>query len=233
MKNISIANILGIIISIGVLLSIPQIVNWVFQNHFENNILPNNPRADFNMVFDDSRISFDKNFMLGIWTLILVMFVYLNFLDFRLKSINEGRLPNRKMQLRIFMQRIIAYIIIFLALPMNLLVFDKGSYGEMLSLSDKIILSSFILMMFNSISLLPYLSQRNIAPFFKLKDVLIFNVGMISCMALLFYLGISQYVAPAISGILSGFAFVKKMTDAWNHFENYFDIKGKRFHEMM
>ncbi|UQB69670.1 hypothetical protein [Epilithonimonas zeae] len=233
MKNIPIANILGVIISIGVLLSVPQIVNWVFQNHFENNILPYSPRAEFEMYFDESRISFDKNFMFGIWILILVMFVYLIFLDFRLKSVNESRLPNRKLQLSIFMKRIIAYIIIFLALPMNLLVFDKGSSSEMLSLSDKMILSSFILMMFNSVSLLPYLSQRNIATFFKLKDVLIFNVGMIICMTLLFYLGVSQYVAPAISGILSGFAFVKKMTETWNHIENYFDIKGKRFHEMM
>lgn len=232
MKNISIIHILGLLASIAILLTVPQIVNWVFQNHFESNILPNNPRADFNLLFDDSRISYDKNFMIGIWLVIFGIFMYLIFLDFKLKSINDTKEPIRNLQLSIFMQRIIAYLIIFVAFPMNFVVFDKRSSSELLSFSDKMILPSFMLVMFNSVALLPYLSQRNIAPFFKLKDVLIFNLGIVISMTIMLYLGVSQYLAPAISGILAGFAFFKKMTDAWNHIENYFEIKEKRFNEM-
>lgn len=130
------------------------------------------------------------------------------------------------------MLRVFAYAIIFVAFPMNLLVFDKGSSGELLSFSDKIILSSFVLVMLNALALIPYLAQRNIALFFKLKDVLIYNVGMVVCMLVLLYLGVSQYMAPAIAGLLSGFGFLKKMLDAWDHINEFFDIKDKRIHEM-
>lgn len=230
MKNISILNILGLLISIAVLLAIPQIVDWVFQNHFEKNILPEQPYAQFEYFFDEARISFDKKFMTGIWLVIAAMFLYHIYLDFRLS--NHEASQNRTIQFSIFMQRIFAYIFIFSALPLNLLIFDKGFSSEVLSFSDKMILSSFILIMFNSVALFPYLAQRNIAPFFKLKDVLIFNTGMIVSMMILIYLGVSQFVAPAIAGILSGFGFVKKMTEVWKDIENYFGIKGKRFHEM-
>lgn len=218
-------------VSIGILFSVDSVVNWVFQNHFEKNILPFNSTAQFEMYFSESRISFDKNFMYGIWVFIIGMFLLLIFLDFRLSSINESHSPDRKKQLRIFMLRVFAYVFIFVAFPMNLLIFDKGS-TEMLSFSDKMILSSFVLVMLNALSLIPYLSQRNIAHFFKFKDVLIYNVGMIVCMLVLLYLGVSQYIAPAIAGLLSSFGFFKKMLDAWNHIDEYFDIKGKRIHEM-
>lgn len=232
MKNISVINILCLIVSIGILFSVDSVVNWAFQNHFEKNILPFSPHAEFEMYFSESRISYDRNFMYGIWGFILSLFLLLIFLDFRLISINKSHSPDRKKQLSIFMLRVFAYAFIFVAFPMNLLIFDKGSSAEMLSFSDKMILSSFVLVMLNAVSLIPYLSQRNIAQFFKLKDVLIYNVGMIVCMLVLLYLGVSQYVAPAIAGLLSSFGFLKKMLDAWNHIDEYFDIKGKRIYEM-
>lgn len=232
MKNISIVNILCLMVSIGILFAVDSVVNWVFQHHFEKNILPFSPHAQFEMYFSESRISFDKNFMYGIWVFITSMFLLLIFLDFRLISINKSHSPDRKKQLSIFMLRVFAYVFVFVAFPMNLLIFDKGSSAEMLSLSDKLALSSFILVMLNALSLIPYLSQRNIAQFFKLKDVLIYNVGMVVCMFVLLYLGVNQYIAPAIAGLLSSFGFLKKMLDAWNHIDEYFDIKGKRIHEM-
>ncbi|MBV6881263.1 hypothetical protein NG800_015185 [Epilithonimonas ginsengisoli] len=232
MKNISVINILCLIVSIGILFSVDPVVNWVFQHHFEKNILPFSPHAEFEMYFSESRISYDRNFMYGIWGFILSLFLLLIFLDFRLSYINDSNSPDRKRQLSIFMLRVFAYAFIFVAFPMNLLIFDKGSSAEMLSFSDKMILSSFILVMLNAGSLIPYLSQRNIAQFFKLKDVLIYNIGMIVCMLVLLYLGVSQYVAPAIAGLLSSFGFLKKMLDAWNHIDEYFDIKGKRIYEM-
>jgi len=232
MKNISVINILCLIVSIGILFSIDPVVNWVFQHHFEKNVLPSRPDAQFEMYFSESRISFDKNFMYGIWIFITSIFLSLIFLDLRLISINKSDSPDRKKQLSIFMLRAFAYIFIFVAFPMNLLIFDKGSSAEMLSFSDKMILSSFILVMLNALSLIPYLSQRNIAQFLKLKDVLIYNIGMIVCMLVLLYLGVSQSIAPAIAGLLSSIGFLKKMLDAWNHIDEYFDIKGKRIHEM-
>lgn len=232
MKNISIINILCLIASIGILFSVDPVVNWAFQNHFEKNILPFSPHAEFEMYFSESRISYDRNFMYGNWIFITSMFLLLIFLDFRLSYINDSNSPDRKRQLSIFMLRVFAYAFIFVAFPMNLLIFDKGSSAEMLSFSDKMILSSFVLVMLNAISIIPYLSQRNIAQFFKVKDVLIYNVGMVVFMLVLLYLGVSQYVAPAIAGLLSSFGFIKKMLDGWKHIEDYFDIKGKRIHEM-
>lgn len=232
MKNISILNILCLIISIGILFSVDSIVGWAFQNHFEKNILPFSPHAQFEMYFSENRISFDKNVMYRIWSVILTMFLLLIYLDIKLISINSSNTPDRKKQLRIFMLRVFAYAIIFVAFPMNLLVFDKGSSGELLSFSDKIILSSFVLVIINSFALIPYLAQRNIALFFRLKDVLIYNVGMVVCMLVLLYLGVSQYMAPAIAGLLSGFGFLKKMLDGWDHINEFFDIKDKRIHEM-
>lgn len=233
MRNISIFNIFGLLASLAVIFSVPQLVDWAFHHHFEKNILPYSPHASFELLFDEARISADRNLMYGIWLLISGLFLYLIYLNCRLNAINETTVPERKLQLSIFMQRIVAYIVIFTALPLNLLVLWKGSSGEILSVSNKLILASFIWVMLNSMALFPYLAQRHIAPFLKLKDVLTYNLGMAVMMSILLYFGVSQYIAPLISGMLSGFAFSKKIAHAWHRIENYFDIKGKRFHEMM
>ena len=230
-NKISWFNLVFLSLIIAVLFSINNIVDSFYQYYFETTFLPKNPNADFDLMFGQSRLQSDKNFLFGLWIFTLSMLLLVMYQDFRLGKIKEEEIPSRKKMLSVFFIRIIAYAFILVTLPMNLIVFDK-SYDSMLSLTDKLILGMMICVMINSMALIPYLAQRNIANFFKLKDIVIFNMGMLITLVILIYLGVSQYVAPAISTAISGFPFISKITAAWKQIDDFFGIKGKQIYEM-
>lgn len=231
LKKISWFNLIFLLVIVAVLCAINTIVDVFYQYYFETTFLPKNPNADFDLMFSQSRLDSDKNFLMGIWLFILCLQLIVIYQDLKLKSILEASLPNRKKMFSVFFAKIMVYAFMLISLPLNLIVFDKA-YAAGLSMSDKLVLGFFICVMINSMAFIPYLAQTNIEKFFRLKDIVFFNLGMLATLIILIYIGVSQYLAPFIASMISGFPFISKIMASWHHVEEFFDIKGKRMNEM-
>lgn len=218
-------------LSLGVFLSIDTVVDLFYRYYFETRFLAENPNAQFALLIGDERLQFDKHFLKIIWGVIISMGGVLAYQDFRLWKLSRSDASSRQELFSVFFFRTIAYMFMFVAMPMSLLVFDK-SYAETISFVDKLILASFVGIMINSMALIPYLAQNNIEKFFSGKDVLLFNAGTLVVLTILLALGVNQYMAPAVSALLMGMPFFKKVLDSWKMLEEFFQIKGKTIFEM-
>jgi len=231
LAKFSLPNVIFLALIISVLFAIDPVVEAFYRYHFRTTILTNNPSAAFELMFPATRLQSDKDFLTGIWIFVLLMQLVAIYQDYRLWRIKQAAQPSRKKMFSVFLSRIIASAFILMVLPVNLIVFDK-SYAAVISFTDKLILGCLIGVMINSLALLPYLAQRNIGTFFKLGDILIFNIGMLLMLAILIWLGVSQYAAPAIAAAISGLPFIKKIMDSWKLAEDFFGIRDKRIYEM-
>lgn len=230
-RKLPLVNVIFFLLTTLLLFAIGPIVEAFYRYHFANTILAANPNADFSLVFPSSRLQSDKDFLGGIWTFVLLMQLIIIYQDYRLWKIKRAAQPSRKTMFSVFFLRIIAFTFILMVLPLNLIVFNK-SHTAGLSFSDKLILGCFIGVIINSLALLPYLAQRNIANFFKLKDIVIFNVGMLATLSILIWLGVSQYAAPAIAALVSGLPLINRIMNSWRLAEEFFGIRGKGIYEM-
>lgn len=230
-KKISLFNLFLLLLIFGILASIDTVVDAFYHYHFKTAILPGNPQADFNLMFDRPRLQSDKQFLWGIWFFVLVLQMVNIYQDFKLWRIKQSAKASRQEMFSVFFSRMICLMLILVALPLNLVVFDK-SYSAGVSFADKMVLGFFIGVMINSVALIPYLAQKNIAGFFRLKEILLFNLAMFATLVILSLLGISPYAAPAISAAISALPFAGRIVASWKHVEQFFDIKDKRIYEM-
>lgn len=231
--KIPIFNILSLFVSVFIFLNIDAILHWNYQTIFQTYILPKIPHAKFENFFHENRFNFDKNFMDKIWIIAIIINVFLIYFHFKLLKITQVQYPDKKRLFRIFSLKLLLYSILFFLIPYNFIVVGRNSLSStMISEYDKITYAIFMFVFINMFALIPYLSQKGINTFIKLKDVVIFNVGTFTFFSILLYFKVTPFKSSSISGFFFTLKFAKKIKYAWNQIGIFFDIKGKRINEM-
>lgn len=224
-------SIIIVVLIMTVLIGIDPLVDGYFRSLFENLNIQRRPSLTFEKYYSSTRIELTKSLLYQLWFVALIAYLNVLRVDYNLIRYEKQGTGTRGDLFAVFVQRILGYVLLFFVAFMSLSFFDSEKAILMTKL-DRIILIGMLIVGLNIFALFPYLAQQGIAHFIRLKDVIIFNTGMILMYAVLMFLNVTQYAVIGMAQGVFALTFIKNIKRSLKEMEAFFEIKDKKFFEM-